>query len=126
MSIDIDKLNEAAKVVYDTGFARGKSDGREEHSHEVVEHVGRKMIELAGWQLRLAADLPGETAEEKNMRWRAANLARNIYGRTPGGGSFAGGRLSGLFDRACSPRSDIDIDAARELAGLCEEVGRGA
>lgn len=120
VSVNYTELNEAAKIVFDEAMRRGVAAGRNEAAHEAVEHIGRRMLELAGWQLDIAISI-----EQPELRWRAANLARNLYGRTPGGTGFAGGRLPGMFDAVLKPRTDIDADAARELIPLLAAIGKG-
>jgi hypothetical protein len=125
-SIDYGRLNDAAQTLYDAAFARGKGAGRDDLSHEVVEHVGRGMLGMAAQVLRLAVELP-----EAEHRTKAALIAGRIYGRTPGGSSFDEGRLAGRFDAVLQKRlatdrvgADIDIAAARETADVLADLAR--
>jgi hypothetical protein len=114
-AVDYERLNDAAKLLHDVAFARGKMAGREEAGHETVEHVGRGMLGIAAGVLRLAADL-----DDAHDRRRAAQLARMVYGRTPGGTGFAEGRIAPFFDGVLRSNSDIDVPAARALASLLD------
>lgn len=119
-AVDYEALNAAAQTVYDAAFARGKMAGRDEAAHETVEHVGRGMLELAAHTLRLAADL-----DNAHDRRRAAQIASMVYGRTPGGSSFADGRIGPFFSTLLRRNTDIDVAAAREVAGLLDDCAKG-
>lgn len=123
-AIDYDRLNDAAKTLYDAAFAQGERAGREAAGTEAVEHIGRGMLLVAGQMLRHAVALP--TPE---LRMDAALNASRLYGRTPGGSSFDGGRISQRFDAALRrgishrPGTDIDPEAAMDLAATLIAIG---
>lgn len=121
-AIDYDKLNAAAQMLFDEARRAGERAGRDAAAHESVEHVGRGMLGMAGTLLDVALG-----SAEPNTRRRLGQAARNLYGRTPGGPGFDGGRLPGRFGRVMVGISDIDRDAAAELRDVLlaiEKAGR--
>jgi hypothetical protein len=81
--MDYGKLNEAAQTLYDEAFARGKAAGRDDAAHESVEHVGRRMMELAAQVVEQAFAPAGE-----EQRVALVKIAKRMYGRAPGGPGF--------------------------------------
>lgn len=119
--MEYEKLNEAAQTLYDAAFAQGKMKGRDEAAHECVEHVGRRMIELAAQNVELALGV-----EDESVQVELVKIAGRIYGRTPGGPGFAGGKLPWMFEAAGGRGGESKFDEAEARLLMAELRGVAA
>lgn len=110
--LDVDALNEAARIVYDVAHERGRRAGEHAANGARAEEAARGMYDLADRLLRFAIDLAEGDSDTIDAANRAAQLASMTLGRTPH--ADAAGPLDSLGRRRRFARGGVDLDALRE------------
>lgn len=119
VDLDVDALNEAAKLVYDGSRAIGYRAGYAEANAKRADEAARGLYDIAQHVLRFALDLAEESPRSSN---RAAMLAKLTLGRTP---HHSATEVLGILSRGrwTTPTPvDVDVDVLRDALVALEHI----